>query len=81
MIITIEESTRKRRTHCGKRKLAEELGIHFYDDDVALKLASEKSAGREQFSAWLMMKAGNNLLYRLGGGRKIDLNQTVLTIS
>lgn len=54
LIITIEREYGSGGRIVGK-KLAEELGIHFYDDDI-LKLASEKSAVGEQFSAWLMRK-------------------------
>ena len=71
LIITIEREYGSGGRIVGK-KLAEELGIHFYDDDI-LKLASEKSAVGEQFFRLPDEKAGNNLLYRLGGGRKIDL--------
>ena len=71
LIITIEREYGSGGRIVGK-KLAEELGIHFYDDDI-LKLASEKSAVGEQFFRLADEKAGNNLLYRLGGGRKIDL--------
>ena len=42
LIITIEREYGSGGRIVGK-KLAEELGIHFYDDDI-LKLASEKSA-------------------------------------
>ena len=72
LIITIEREYGSGGRIVGK-KLAEELGIHFYDDDI-LKLASEKSAVGEQFFRLADEKAGNNLLYRLGGGRKIDLH-------
>ena len=71
LIITIEREYGSGGRIVGK-KLAEELGIHFYDDDI-LKLASEKSAVGEQFFRLADEKAGNNLLYRLGGGRTIAL--------
>ena len=66
LIITIEREYGSGGRIVGK-KLAEELGIHFYDDDI-LKLASEKSAVGEQFFRLADEKAGFNLLYRLGGG-------------
>ena len=53
LIITIER-VRKRRTHCGK-EAGGRAGDTFYDDDI-LKLASEKSAVGNSFSAWLMRK-------------------------
>lgn len=70
LIITIEREYGSGGRIVGK-KLAEELGIHFYDDDI-LKLASEKSAVGEQFFRLADEKAGNNLLHRLGG-RKLDV--------
>lgn len=71
LIITIEREYGSGGRIVGK-ELAKELGIHFYDDDI-LKLASEKSAVGEQFFRLADEKAGNNLLYKLGGGRKIDI--------
>lgn len=71
LIITIEREYGSGGRIVG-RKLAEDLGIHFYDDDL-LKIASEKSAVGEQFFRMADEKAGNNLLYKLGGGRKIDI--------
>ena len=59
LIITIEREYGSGGRIVGK-KLAEELGIHFYDDDI-LKLASEKSAVGEQFFRLADEKAGNNL--------------------
>ena len=53
------------------RKLAEELGLHFYDDEI-LKMASEKSAVGEEFFRLADEKAGNNLLHRLTGAKKAD---------
>lgn len=72
LIITIEREYGSGGRIVGKR-LSEELGIHFYDDDI-LKLASEKSAVGEQFFRLADEKAGNNLLYKLGAGRKLDLS-------
>lgn len=71
LIITIEREYGSGGRIVGKR-LAEELGIHFYDDDI-LKLASEKSAVGEQFFRLADEKAGNNLLHRLSGSRKVDV--------
>lgn len=47
----------------GKR-LAEELGIHFYDNDI-LKLTSERTAIGEQYFRMADEKAGNNILYKI----------------
>ena len=67
LIITIEREYGSGGRIVGRR-LAEEMGLHFYDDDI-IKLASEKSAVGEQFFRLADEKAGNNLLHRLGGGR------------
>ena len=47
LIITIEREYGSGGRIVG-RKLAEELGLHFYDDEI-LKMASEKSAVGEEF--------------------------------
>lgn len=47
----------------GKR-LSEELGIHFYDENI-LSLTSEKTAIGEQYFRLADEKAGSNLLYRI----------------
>ena len=47
LIITIEREYGSGGRIVG-RKLAEELGLHFYDDEI-LKMASEKSAVGEDF--------------------------------
>ncbi|MEF9940173.1 MAG: cytidylate kinase-like family protein [Clostridium sp.] len=73
LIITIEREYGSGGRIAGK-KLAEELGLHFYDDEI-LKLTSEKSAVGEQFFRLADEKAGNNLLYKLGAGRKLDLSE------
>lgn len=73
LIITIEREYGSGGRIVGK-KLAEEMGIHFYDDEI-LKLASEKSAVGEQFFRMADEKAGNNLLYKLGSGRKLDFTE------
>lgn len=71
LIITIEREYGSGGRIVGKR-LAEELGIPFYDDDI-IKLASEKSAVGEQFFWLADEKAGNNLFYRFGGGKGVDV--------
>lgn len=73
LIITIEREYGSGGRIAGK-KLAEELGPHFYDDEI-LKLTSEKSAVGEQFFRLADEKAGNNLLYKLGAGRKLDISE------
>ncbi|MEF9955260.1 MAG: cytidylate kinase-like family protein [Clostridium sp.] len=73
LIITIEREYGSGGRIAGK-KLAEELGLHFYDDEI-LKLTSEKSAVGEQFFRLADEKAGNNLLYKLGAGRKLDISE------
>lgn len=54
------------------KMLAEELGIHFYDDEI-LKMTSETSAIGEQYFRLADEKAGNNLLYRIVKEMKPDL--------
>ena len=54
------------------RMLAEELGIHFYDEEI-LKMTSETSAIGEQYFRLADEKAGNNLLYRIVKEMKPDL--------
>ena len=66
-VITIERQYGSGGRIVG-RKLAEELGLHFYDDEI-LKMASEKSAVGEEFFRLADEKAGNNLLHRLAGAR------------
>ena len=56
------------------KKLAEELGIHFYDEEI-LKMTSEKSAVGEQYFRMADEKAGNNLLYRILTDVKPDLSE------
>lgn len=72
LIITIEREYGSGGRIAGK-KVAADLGLHFYDDDI-LKLASEKSAVGEQFFRLADEKAGNNPLYKLGVGRKQDMS-------
>ncbi len=71
LIITIEREYGSGGRIVGQ-KLSEELGLHFYDDDI-LKVASEKSAVGEQYFRLADEKAGNNLFHKLGGGKKVDI--------
>ena len=70
-VITIERQYGSGGRIVG-RKLAEELGLHFYDDEI-LKMASEKSAVGEEFFRLADEKAGNNLFHRLAGAKKADV--------
>ena len=54
------------------KRLAEELGIPFYDEEI-LKMTSEESAIGEQYFRLADEKAGNNLLYRIVGGVRDSL--------
>ena len=54
------------------KMLAEDLGIHFYDEEI-LKMTSETSAIGEQYFRLADEKAGNNLLYRVMKEMKPDL--------
>lgn len=72
LIITIEREYGSGGRIAGK-KVAADLGLHFYDDDI-LKLSSEKSAVGEQFFRLADEKAGNNPLYKLGVGRRLDIS-------
>lgn len=56
------------------RRLSEELGIPFYDEEI-LKMASEDSAVGEQFFRLNDEKAGNNLFFRAVGGLKSSLDE------
>lgn len=58
-------------------KLAHELGIHFYDEEI-LKLTSETSAIGEQYFRLADEKAGNNLLYKIIDGLKPDIGKPKL---
>ncbi|MGL5436708.1 MAG: AAA family ATPase [Lachnospiraceae bacterium] len=49
------------------RKLAEELGINFYDNEI-LTMTAEKSAVGEKYFRLADEKAGNNLLRKIVGG-------------
>lgn len=57
----------------GKR-LAEDLGIHFYDNDI-LKLTSERTAIGEQYFRLADEKAGNNILYKIINSFKPDIGK------
>ncbi len=60
----------------GKR-LAEELGIHFYDNDI-LKLTSERTAIGEQYFRLADEKAGNNIFYKIVESMKPDIGKPKL---
>lgn len=72
-VITIDRQYGSGGRIVGK-KLSEELGIPFYDQEI-LKMASEESAVGEQFFRLNDEKAGNNLLYRAIGGLKSSLEE------
>ena len=62
-VITIDRQYGSGGRVVGKR-LAEDLGIHFYDNDI-LKLTSERAAIGEQYFRLADEKAGNNILYKI----------------
>lgn len=66
LVITIEREYGSGGRITGK-KLSEQLGIPYYDDDI-LKMASEQSAVGEQYFRMNDEKAGNNLLAKIVGG-------------
>lgn len=72
-VITIDRQYGSGGRIMGK-KLSEELGIPFYDQEI-LKMASEESAVGEQFFRLNDEKAGNNLIYRAIGGLKSSLQE------
>ena len=72
-VITIDRQYGSGGRIIGK-KLSEELGIPFYDQEI-LKMASEESAVGEQFFRLNDEKAGNNLIYRAIGGLKSSLQE------
>ena len=74
-VITVERQYGSGGRLTGKR-LAEELGIHFYDEEI-LKMTSETSAIGEQYYRLADEKAGNKLLYRIVTGMKPDLGEPV----
>lgn len=65
LVITIERQYGSGGRIIGKR-LAEELGIPYYDDEI-LSMTAEKSAVGEQYFRLADEKAGNNLLHRIVG--------------
>ncbi|MBS6643541.1 cytidylate kinase-like family protein [Clostridium sp. MCC353] len=71
LVITIERQYGSGGRIVGK-KLAEDLGIHFYDEEI-LKMTSEVSAIGEQYFRLADEKAGNKLLYKIVGGLKNSL--------
>lgn len=56
------------------KALAEELGIHFYDEEI-LSITSEQSAVGEVFFRLADEKAGGNLLYKIVSGLKPQLGK------
>lgn len=71
-VITIERQYGSGGRITGMR-LAEELGIHYYDEEI-LKMTSETSAIGEQYFRLADEKAGNNLLYRTVTNMKPELS-------
>ena len=63
LVITIERQYGSGGRIVGK-KLAQRLGIPFYDDEI-LHMTAEKSAVGEQYFRLADEKAGNNLLRRI----------------
>lgn len=59
------------------KKLAQELGINFYDEEI-LKITSEESAIGEIYYHLADEKAGNNLLYKIVSGLKPHLTKPSL---
>ncbi len=59
------------------QRLAEKLGIHFYDQDI-LKLTSERAAVGEEYFRLMDEKAGNNLLYKTIDSMKPDIGKPKL---
>ncbi|RGY99457.1 cytidylate kinase-like family protein [Clostridium sp. AM58-1XD] len=72
LVITIGRQYGSGGRMTGER-LAKELGIHFYDEEI-LKMTSEVSAIGEQYFRLADEKAGNNLLYKIVGGLKDSLS-------
>ena len=72
-VITIERQYGSGGRLTGKR-LAEELGIHFYDEEI-LKMTSGTSAIGEQYFRLADERAGNNLLYRIVTSMKPELTE------
>ena len=76
-VITIERQYGSGGRLTGER-LAKELGIHFYDEEI-LKMTSETSAIGEQYFRLADEKAGNKLLYRIVSSLKPDLSEPAKT--
>lgn len=73
LIITIGRQYGSGGRVVGKA-LAEELGIHFYDEEI-LTITSEQSAVGEVFFRLADEKAGNNLLYKIVSGLKPQMGK------
>lgn len=73
LVITINREYGSGGRIVGK-KLSEDLGIHFYDEEI-LKLTAEKSAVGEQYFRLADEKAGGNLLYRIVSGIKPSMGE------
>ena len=56
------------------KMLAEELGVHFYDEQI-LRITAETSAVGEQYFRLADEKAGNNLLYKIFNSLKPSLEE------
>ena len=76
-VITIERQYGSGGRLTGER-LAKELGIHFYDEEI-LKMTSETSAIGGQYFRLADEKAGNKLLYRIVTSLKPDLSEPAKT--
>ena len=76
-VITIERQYGSGGRLTGER-LAKELDIHFYDEEI-LKMTSETSAIGEQYFRLADEKAGNKLLYRIVTSLKPDLSEPAKT--
>lgn len=68
LVITIARQYGSGGRIVGK-KLAEELGVQFYDEEI-LRMTSDISAVGEQYFRLADEKAGNNILQRIMGGIK-----------
>ncbi|MFR5732669.1 MAG: cytidylate kinase-like family protein [Clostridium sp.] len=71
LVITIERQYGSGGRIVGK-KLAEELGISFYDDEI-LSMTAEKSAVGEKYFRLADEKAGNNLLRKIVGNLRFPV--------
>ena len=71
LVITIERQYGSGGRIVGK-KLAEELGIPFYDDEI-LSMTAEKSAVGEKYFRLADEKAGNNLLRKIVGNLRFPV--------